>query len=192
MLDSEFIPATEKLVADALAPLVGVALSGLWQPAYQVFEFGPQTPEVNHHGEPITLSEWNLCVSCDWHVSEGDIVILGAADLDEKPSGHRFYDRTTPPRDAEQRQRWRNAQRFFDYVDKAMLTVQTVIAGPAGSITLELSRGFAIRTFQNSSRQWEFWHLVNRIENTSLYLERGERGLVCWSAQSAPQVGSPP
>lgn len=164
-------PLTIEMADKALAPFVGMPLTGFYKPIWAIFEFGEQLPDKNRKGEDVTFSDWCIDLHGVWQVTNEDKVVLGSADMPwrRKGRGRRFFSRMTPPPDPDKRIRWQAANDFFDRVDAGNLIVASVSGGPAGAICIELSDGFAIRTFTGHSATGDLWTVRKRTTDYSFW-----------------------
>jgi hypothetical protein len=76
---------------------------------------------------------------------------MGSGDHPDRRGARRFYDRRTPPRDPEQRQRWRAARSLLEKAGNGELVVLSCEVLAHGQINLNLTQEFAIRKFTDSA-----------------------------------------
>lgn len=176
------------LAEEALLILIGLPLSSMWHPIFQIFEFGEQRPGKNKKGQDVTFGDWSLHVSCEWHVARNGSVIVGSRDMKRKRTGQarRFFDRKTPPRDAEERKRWAAANEFFDLVKQGVLIVQSVSVGSTGSLEIKLSDNFVLRTFNACATGWEQWCLLHRPSPYSFWVDARADGAIAHRWEATP------
>jgi hypothetical protein len=177
---------------EALSVLIGLPLSDVWHPIFQVFEFGEQRPGKNNRGDDVTFAEWSLHVSCAGQVTRHASVIVASGDMRRNGTGaaRRFFDRKTPPKEPEARKRWAAAKEFFAHVKQGSLLVRSVSVSPVGSVTINLSKGFAIRTFTNSAGDWGQWALLHRNSSYSFWVDARADGAI--AGKFEPQATEPP
>ncbi|MEX2244591.1 MAG: hypothetical protein WD716_12175 [Fimbriimonadaceae bacterium] len=158
-------------------------------PAFgEYFEFGEQRSFLDRRGKEVVRSSLRLkAVSpgCDWVVGRHGAIVVGSFDY--RPS-RRFFDRKTPPRDAERRSVWRAARLFLENVEDGSLRVCKVRANHVGALTIELTDGYALVVCPTSAVELDTWYFWNdNGPGVSLYASgmyvnndhKGESGIVC-------------
>jgi hypothetical protein len=166
--------ASSEEICHLLSTLVGQPLSDIFHPLWQIFEFGAQVPSLNRKGEAITLGEFSLSLTSAWHVMRDSTAVIGSGDH-MRGRKRKFYDRQSPPRDAEDRARWAEAKEFFSFVEAQELFAESISVPFNGCFEIRLSRGYAIRKFVDSARDEFFWLTDRRTDHSwEVLYERGQ------------------
>lgn len=158
----------QERIKAALAPLLGLALTGSWRPevkgfeALQRFEFGPQRDFTNNKGERVTVGDYALHIGCPWRIIRRERIIVAYIDLyfpDENAveAGGDDFDSYTPGASWRDRQ----MQRFVEQLYKAPLIVKTIEADAVGSVRLKMSGGYRLEILPMDSLSFEFWRLLS-------------------------------
>lgn len=167
--DSIWLTFDAAALTERLKVLVGLPLTDIWRPIWQCFEFGEQKPALNKKGDEITRADYSVTLTGDWAVTLGSLVVMGSGD--HKSNGkRRFYDRVTPPREPEARDRWKRAKAFFQLIEEAKLIVESILVTPSGLILISLSDGYVIQGMQCNADNSELFDWSDEPNQVFMYV----------------------
>ncbi|MBL8060016.1 MAG: hypothetical protein JNK63_04785 [Chthonomonas sp.] len=109
-----------------------------------------------------------ISVHGQWAIVKDGLVVFGEDDFPRK--GRRFFNRKTPPRDPEARQRWKRANQFFDAVKSEQLMVTAAIVTPEVNLRIEFTEGHCLLTLAAYASMVENWVLTDQESDQSWYV----------------------
>lgn len=167
--ESIWLPFDAAALTERLQVLVGLPLTDIWRPVWQCFEFGEQKTATNRKGDEITRADYSVTLTGDWAVTLGSVVVVGSGD--HKGIGkRRFYDRATPPREPESRDRWKRAKAFFQLIEEAKLIVESILVAPSGLILISFSDGYVIQGMQCNADNDELFDWRDQANDVFMYV----------------------
>ncbi|HEY3781982.1 MAG TPA: hypothetical protein VGL56_12930 [Fimbriimonadaceae bacterium] len=153
-------PTKEEIYA-ALQTYIGLPLTDMWRPAYQVFEFGEQKPRgLNERGQEYWSADLQMDVSGPWRILHNGRILFGREDYRQREflSGH--------PTAAS-----KATEEFFDKVEEGKLVCLSVTIPFGADIRIELSEDYVIQSFA-SFKSWQTILLRNNSAGPSIFVDK--------------------
>lgn len=143
-------------IQNAVRVLVGMPLWSLGRAADLAwFQFGGRRIVRGRQSKEKEVGDYALHVQCPWRIRLGDSILIGRGDIFCTPE----ESNEPTPADFD----WQKRNRFDRIVlelfqnESRQFTVQTVMAGKAGSLAIGLEGGYDLEIFPHDSESDEHW-----------------------------------